>query len=285
MPYTLLSSTPIVPNMHLLTVEAPEVARAVAPGQFVILRAEEGGERIPLTAADWDVERGTLSLVFMTVGNTTHRLAQLKAGDSLPTVVGPLGNPLALPESSTVVCVGGCYGNGSIYPTARALKARGNKVITVIEGRSAHLFFWEEKLRAVSDQYYTVTRDGTQGYKGHIARNLPHILEAIGAPVDLVIVNGCNFLMKRASDATRPLGIRTLVSLNTLMVDGTGMCGVCRVTVAGKRKFACVDGPYFDGHQVDWEELVKRRRTYLREETVPTRSSAGEPRPGQVSHA
>jgi ferredoxin/flavodoxin---NADP+ reductase len=278
MPYTIKDSTRIVPNMHLLTIEAPEVARALAPGQFVILRAEEGGERIPLTAADWDAEKGTLTVVFMTVGNTTHRLGTLVSGETIPTVVGPLGNPLVLPESSTVVCVGGCYGNGSIYPTARALKAKGNKVISVIEGRSAHLFFWEEKLKEVSDQIYTITRDGTRGYKGHIARNLPQVLEAVGEPVDQVIINGCNFLMKRASDATRPLGIKTLVSLNTLMIDGTGMCGVCRVSVAGKTKFACVDGPYFDGHLVDWDELVQRRRTYLKEETVPLRSSAAEPR-------
>jgi NAD(P)H-flavin reductase len=278
MPFEILDSTRIVPNMHLLTLEAPDVARAVTPGQFIILRAEEGGERIPLTAADWDAERGTLTVVFMVIGNTTHKLGSLARGESIPTVVGPLGNPLALPVSSTVLCLGGCYGNGSIFPTARALKAKGNKVITVIEGRTAHLFFWEEKLREVSDQFYAVTRDGTRGYKGHIARNLPQILEAVGEPVDQVIINGCNFLMKRASDATRPLGIKTLVSLNTLMIDGTGMCGVCRVSVAGKTKFACVDGPYFDGHQVDWDELVQRRRTYLREETVPLRSSGSEPR-------
>jgi len=281
MPYTLLDSIPIVPNMHLLTVEAPDVARAVSPGQFVILRAEEGGERIPLTAADWDPARGTLTVIFMVVGSTTHKLALLTRGSSIPTVVGPLGNPLALPESRTVLCLGGCYGIGSIFPIARALKAKGNKVITVIEARSAHLFFWEERLKEVSDQLYTVTRDGTRGYRGHIARNLPEILAAVGEPVDQVIINGCNFLMKRGSDATRPLGIKTLVSLNTLMIDGTGMCGVCRVSVAGKTKFACVDGPYFDGHQVDWDELAQRRKTYLREEMIPLRSSRAEPRQEQ----
>ena len=278
MPFKILDSTRIVPNMHLMTLEAPEVASAVAPGQFVILRAEEGGERIPLTAADWDADRGTLTVIFMVVGNTTHTLGSLPSGASIPTVVGPLGNPLALPQASTVMCIGGCYGVGSIFPTARALKARGNKVITVIEARSSHLFFWEEKLRGVSDQLYTVTRDGTQGYKGHIASNLPRILEEVGEPVDQVIINGCNFLMKRGSDVTRPLGIKTLVSLNTLMIDGTGMCGVCRVSVASKTKFACVDGPYFDGHQIDWDELAQRRSTYLREETTPLRSSRAEPR-------
>ena len=266
----------------LWEVLAPDVAQSALPGHFVMLRLREGGERIPLTVADWDVERGTLTVVFMVVGSTTHKLASLASGTSIPTVVGPLGNPLALPESHTVLCLGGCYGNGSIYPTARALKEKGNKVITVIEARSAHLFFWEEKLKGVSDQLYTITRDGTRGYRGHVAKNLPEIIAAVGEPLDLVIINGCNFLMKRGSDATRPLGIKTLVSLNTIMMDGTGMCGVCRVSVDSKMKFACVDGPYFDGHLVDWNELVQRRRTYLNEEWIPLRSSRAEPRQERI---
>ena len=276
--FEILESQTLVPNIHLLTVSAPEVSQALKPGQFVILRAADGGERIPLTAADWDACRGTVTVVFLVVGNTTRQLASLKAGDSIPTVVGPLGNPLSLPESSTVMCVGGCYGIASIYPTARELKNKGNRVVILVEARSANLFFWRKKLESVSDQLFYVTRDGTQGYRGHIARNLPTVITDMGQPVDQIIINGCNYLMKRGSDASRPLGIKTLVSLNTLMIDGTGMCGVCRVSVDHKMKFACVDGPYFDGHQVDWDELVQRRRSYLPEEVVPFRTSRAEPR-------
>ena len=276
--FEILESQTLVPNIHQLTVRAPDVARSMKPGQFVILRAIDGGERIPLTASDWDGEQGTVTVVFLVVGNTTRLLATMKAGDSLPTVVGPLGNPLELPQSKTVLCVGGCYGIASLYPTARELKKMGNRVLMLVEARSGNLFFWNEKLRSVSDAMYFVTRDGTQGYRGHIAKNLPQVIGDYGQAVDQIIINGCNYLMKRGSDASRPLGIKTMVSLNTLMIDGTGMCGVCRVSIDHKMKFACVDGPYFDGHQVDWDELAQRRRSYLPEEVVPLRSSRAEPR-------
>jgi ferredoxin--NADP+ reductase len=170
--------------------------------------------------------------------------------------------------------VGGCYGIGSIYPIARALKASGNTVITVIEARSAFLLYWQEKLRQVSDRLVLITRDGSAGIKGHIG-NLPAIVERLKAHPQRVIVNGCNYLMMRASEETRPLEIKTIVSLNTLMIDGTGMCGVCRVTVDNAVQFACVNGPHFDGHKVDWAELTQRRKAYLREETIPLRSSRG----------
>ncbi len=281
MPYTILESQTLVPNIHLLTFQAAEVAQALVPGQFVILRANADGERIPLTAADWDPARGTVSVVFMVVGSTTQQLATLKVGDAIPTLVGPLGNPLTLPEASTVLCLGGCYGIASLFPTARALKEKGNTVIIAVEARSANLFFWKEKLESVADQLYFITRDGTLGYQGHAARNLTKIIAATGQPVDQVIINGCNFLMWRGSVATRPAGIKTLVSLNTLMIDGTGMCGVCRVSIEGKMRFACVDGPYFDGHLVDWDELAQRRKSYLPEELVPMRSSRAEPRQPQ----
>jgi len=272
----LLETRMIVPNLHLLTLEAPTIAREVKPGQFVIVRAEEDGERIPLSVSDWDVEAGTVTAVVMNVGSTTGRLAELAAGDELPTLVGPLGNPTEIEAYGTVLCVAGCYGIGSIYPIARALKARGNRVLIALEARSSFLFFWEDRLRATADRLFFLTRDGSKGLRGHVGR-LGEILNA-EQPVDRVIINGCTFLMKRGSDATRPLGIRTIVSLNPIMIDGTGMCGVCRVTVGNATRFACVDGPDFDGHEVDWEELLQRRKTYLPEEVVPLRTSSCERR-------
>lgn len=270
--FQVLESRMIVPNIHQMTLLAPEVARTAEPGNFVILRVEEDGERIPLTISDWDADKGTVTVVFMNIGMTTRKLGWVHEGESLPTVVGPLGNSIPIEKAGTVVCVGGCYGIASIYPIARAFKAAGNRVVTIIEARSSFLFFWQEKLKGVSDRLVYITRDGTRGVRGHITR-LPDILKALDEPVDRVIINGCNYLMMRGSEATRPLGIGTTVSLNTLMIDGTGMCGVCRVTVDGKTRFACVDGPHFDGHQVDWEELAQRRKAYAREEIAPLRSS------------
>lgn len=273
--FKLIENRSLVPNLHELTVEAPEVARSVRPGQFVILRVEEDGERIPLSVADWDAERGAITLIYMAIGATTHRLSQLPAGAELPTVAGPLGNAMEIGQNGSVICVGGCYGIGSIYPIARALKASGNTVTIVIEARSAYLLYWQEKLRQVSDRLVVITRDGSSGIKGHIG-NLPAIIGRLPAPPQRVIVNGCNYLMMRAAEETRPLELPTTVSLNTLMIDGTGMCGVCRVTSDNTVKFACVDGPHFDGHKIDWDELAQRRKAYLREETVPLRSSRGQ---------
>jgi ferredoxin--NADP+ reductase len=262
----------IVPNMHLLTLEAPNIAREARPGQFAILRAEEEGERIPLSIADWDTDLGTITLIFMNVGSTTNRLAALEAGTSIPTVVGPLGNATEIENYGTVLLIGGCYGIGSIFPIARALKEKGNRVITLIEGRSSYLFFWEDRLKAVSDKFIHITRDGTKGYRGHIS-SLPDILRDIEEKPDRAIVNGCTFLLKRSCDITRPMELPTWVSLNPIMIDGTGMCGVCRVSIGSATKFACVDGPDFDGHQVNWDELLQRRKSYIQEEVVPLRTS------------
>jgi len=270
--FKLLTNQMIVPNIHLLTLEAPAVAPQVKPGQFVILRAEEDGERIPLSLSDWDAEKGTITVILMNVGSTTGKLASLEGGMSIPTVVGPLGNPTEIEKFGTVLCLGGCYGIGSIFPIARALKQKKNKVITVIEARSSYLFYWEEKLREVSDKIIHLTRDGTKGYRGHVGR-LPEIIKSSEETVNRLIINGCTFLLKRGSDVSRPLGIKTVVSLNPIMIDGTGMCGVCRVTVGSSTKFACVHGPDFDGHQVDWVELLQRRKTYLKEEVIPLRTS------------
>jgi ferredoxin--NADP+ reductase len=270
--FRLTESQMVVPNIHLLTVEAPEVARQMQPGQFVILRAEEGGERIPLSVSDWDSDRGTLTVIVKNVGSTTDRLTSIEAGANIPTVVGPLGKPTEIERFGTVLCLGGCYGIGSIFPIARALKEKGNRVITVLEARSSYLLFWEKKLTEVSDRLVIITRDGTKGLRGHASR-IAEIVQSSPQPVDRIIVNGCTFLLKKGSDASRDLGVKTIVSLNPIMIDGTGMCGVCRVTVGKTTRFACVHGPDFDGHEVDWAELLQRRKMYMREEVIPLRTS------------
>lgn len=269
---TIIQNNMIVPNICEITVHAPEIARSAQPGQFVIVRVEEDGERIPLSISDWNAEDGTITLVYLLVGKSTQKLATLTANDQVATVVGPLGNAMEIDHFGKVVCIGGCYGIASIYPIARALKAKGNHVTLIVEARSSYLLYWQKKLKTVSDRIMVITRDGTQGVRGHVGK-LKTIL-AESTPPDRVIVNGCNFVMMRASQETAPFNIRTIVSLNTLMIDGTGMCGVCRVTVQSSTKFACVDGPHFDGHEVDWDELAKRRKAYLREETQLLESSA-----------
>jgi len=270
--FKVIANRMIVPNIHLLTIEAPDVAKEVKAGQFVILRASDEGERTPLSLSDWDSDLGTITVIIMNIGYTTDQLASLPAGISIPTVVGPLGKATKIEKYGTVICLGGCYGIGSIFPIARALKEKGNKIITIIEGRSSYLFYWEERFKNLSEKLIHITRDGSKGYRGHIER-LPEIIKEIGEPIDHIFVNGCTFFMKRASETTKPLGINTWVSLNPIMMDGTGMCGVCRVTVGSTTKFTCVDGPDFDGHLVDWSELLQRRKMYMIEEVVPFRTS------------
>jgi len=252
--------------LQLLTVRAPVVASRIQPGQFVIVRADEYGERVPLTIADWDREKGAVSCVFMQVGTSTYKLGKLKAGDVLPTFVGPLGKPLELDRWGTVVVAGGCYGIGSIYPVARALKEKGNRVISLIEGRSRFLLYWLDKLEAVSDRVLVSTRDRSMGSSVDGPNALKDLLGS-GERIDRVIAIGCTFMMYLMAEATRPFAVKTIVSLNPIMIDGTGMCGACRVSVAGETKFACVDGPDFDGHQVDWALLLARRKAYLGPET------------------
>ena len=270
--YKVVERRMIVPNMHEFTVLAPAVAESVKPGNFIIVRPDATGERIPLSVADWDREAGTVTSIFMQVGASTAKLARLKPGDSVPTFVGPLGRETVIDKFGTVLLVGGCYGIGSIYPTARALKEAGNKVVTLIEARSSFLLFLEDKLARASDKVLVITRDGTKGQKGHVSR-IPEMMQRAGIVPDLVIVNGCTFQMMQVSRLTKPLGWKTIVNMNPIMIDGTGMCGVCRLTVGGKTKFACVDGPDFDGHEIDWEEFLARRKTYNPEEVDPLRRS------------
>lgn len=270
----ILENTMIVPNICMITVVAPQIARSVKAGQFVIVRVEDEGERIPLSVSDWDVDQGTITLVYLLVGKTTQKLATLTSKDELATVVGPLGNAMEIDRFGKVVCIGGCYGIASIYPIARALKEKGNHVTIIVEGRSSYLLYWQKKLKAVSDRLIVITRDGSRGIQGHIGK-LKTIL-AGSTPPDRVIANGCNYVMMRAAQETAPFNVKTIVSLNTLMIDGTGMCGVCRLTVDSSTKFACVDGPHFDGHEVNWDELTQRRKAYLSEETRILQSSASQ---------
>jgi ferredoxin--NADP+ reductase len=237
-----------------------------------MVRPDEFGERMPLSVAAWDREAGTVTSIFMQVGGSTAKLARLKPGDGIPTYAGPLGKETEIGNFGTVLCVGGCYGIGSLYPVARALKEAGNRVYTLLEARSSYLLYWQDRFEEVSERVIEVTRDGTAGYKGHISR-LGEILTLEKIEPDLIIVNGCTFLMMKASKVTEAMAIKTIVNMNPIMIDGTGMCGVCRLTVGGNVKFACVDGPDFDGHEIDWEEFLQRRRTYNPEEVHPLRKS------------
>ncbi len=263
--YRILLRQDLTPNIHLFKVAAPNVAKKAQPGQFVVVRIDERGERIPLTIADWDEKEGSVTIVFMEVGTTTARLALLEAGDSIADFVGPLGLPTHIEKFGTVVCVAGGVGAAPTAPIARALKRKGNRIISILGARSKNLLFWEDKLRSLSDQLIVTTDDGTYGRKGVVTEPLKELL-ASDKKVDLVIAIGPSIMMKFCAKTTEPFGVKTIVSLNPVMVDGTGMCGCCRVSVGGVTKFTCVDGPDFDGHQVDWDLLFARQRIYLNEE-------------------
>jgi len=273
--YRIIGRETLVPNNHLFKVEAPAVARKARAGQFVIIRIDEKGERIPLTIADWDREEGSITIVFMEVGVTTRRLAQLKAGDSIANFVGPLGIPSHIEKFGTVVCVGGGVGVAPIFPITRALKEAGNKVISIIGARSKDLLFWEDRVREVSDSLTVTSDDGSYARKGLVTEPLKELMEG-AEKVDRVVAIGPAVMMKFCSLTTKPFAVPTIVSLNPIMVDGTGMCGCCRVEVGGETKFTCVDGPEFDGHQVDWDILFARQRIYLDEEKHAMEYSCGE---------
>jgi len=263
--YRILLSEDLVPNIHLFKIEAAVVARKAQAGQFVIVRVDERGERIPLTIADWDREEGSIIIVFMEVGTTTRRLAQLKTGEHIANFVGPLGLPTHIEKFGTVVCVAGGFAVATIVPIARALKEAGNRVISIMGARNKDLLFWEDRLGSVSHQLIVTTDDGSYARKGVVTEPLKELLEG-SEKIDRVIAIGPTVMMKFCSLTTEPFGVKTIVSLNPIMVDGTGMCGCCRVVVGGETKFACVDGPDFDGHQVDWDLLFARQRIYLEEE-------------------
>ncbi len=263
----ILEKEEVVPNIHKLVLEAPKIAKKVKPGQFVIVIPDEYGERTPFTVADWDAERGTITIFFLEVGVSTMKLAKMKEGDCLFTLVGPLGRPTKIEKYGTVVLGGGCYGLGAVYPLARAFKEAGNKVIVVTEGRTKYVLFNLDKIREVADEVLITTSDGSLGIKGH-AHDAVKILVERGEKIDHAHFVGCTYMMMTSSNATKEWNIPTVVSLAALMVDGTGMCGCCRVLVGGETKFACVDGPDFDGHLVDWDMVAKRQGAYVLDENL-----------------
>jgi ferredoxin--NADP+ reductase len=265
--YKILDRQDLAPAVHLFIIDAPEIAKKAQPGQFLIVRIDEKGERIPLTFADWNAKEGTVSVIFMEVGTTTSKLGQLKKGDSVLNFVGPLGIPTHINKFGTVVCVAGGIGVAPIVPIALKLKQTGNKVISIMGARNKSLMFWEEKLRNASDQLIVTTDDGSYGRKALVTEPLKEIL-ASGEKIDLVIAIGPLVMMKFCALTSLPFEVKTMVSLNPIMVDGTGMCGCCRVSVGGSTRFACVDGPDFDGHKVDWDLILARSRTAVDEEKL-----------------
>lgn len=267
MPFKILKKQELVPTIHLMEISAPRIAKKAQPGQFIILRIDEKGERIPLTIADFDREKGIITMIFQAVGKTTTHLSSLNAGDELLDFIGPLGNPAHIENEGTVVMVGGGVGVAPVFPQARAFKEAGNKVISIIGARSENLLLWEDRMREVSDELYITTDDGTKGHHGFVTDIVKKLLEG-GTKVDRVVAIGPPVMMRAVAGVTRPFNVKTIVSLNSIMVDGTGMCGACRVLVGNETKFACVDGPEFDAHLVDFTLLMNRLAMYQPEEKV-----------------
>ena len=265
--YEVLEKHDHSPVTKEFKVYAPRVASKAKAGQFVIVVPWEKGERVPLTIADFSREEGWITLVFLVVGKSTKFMAGMKPGDRLYAVVGPLGNPSEIEHYGTVVCVGGGLGIAPIYPIARELRKVGNYIISIIGARTKELLFWEDKIRSVSDELIVCTDDGSYGRQGVVTVPLKELLES-GRKIDVVWAIGPAIMMKFCSLTTKPFGVKTIVSLNPIMVDGTGMCGACRVEVDGKTRFACVDGPEFDGHKVDWDLLMARQRLYCEQEKL-----------------
>ncbi|MCM1452844.1 MAG: sulfide/dihydroorotate dehydrogenase-like FAD/NAD-binding protein [Clostridium sp.] len=247
-------------NVAKLVVEAPLIAASRRPGHFVIVRDGEKGERIPLTIADADVARGTITLVVQAIGDSTKAICSLEAGDSLTDVVGPLGKATHIEKFGTVVCCGGGVGVAPLLPIIKGMKEAGNRVVSVLAARTKDLIILEEQVREHSDEVIIMTDDGSYGRKGLVTNGVEDVIK--NEKVDLAVTIGPAVMMKFVSLLTKKYGVPTVASLNTIMVDGTGMCGACRVTVGGKTKFVCVDGPEFDAHEVDFDEMMMRLRSY-----------------------
>lgn len=259
--YQITEARFLAQDIKLFKIKEPKIAEKRKAGQFVIIRIEERGERIPLTIADSDTSDGTVTIIVQGVGKTTKQLNMLEAGDEIMDIVGPLGMPSHIENFGTTVSIGGGVGTAIAYPTAVALKQAGNHVITINGARTKDLVILEEEMKAVSDEAYITTDDGTYGHHGFVTDMLQKLIDD-GTKIDFVLAIGPIPMMKAVSDLTKPHGIKTVVSLNPIMIDGTGMCGGCRVAVGGKVKFACVDGPEFDAHDVDFKNLTDRNRMY-----------------------
>ena len=274
MMFPILARERLAENVYSYVFRAENIASHARAGQFVILRVDEKGERFPLTLCDWSAKEGWIRLVFQVVGRSTWKLSQLGEGEAILDLVGPLGKPTPVERCGHVVCVGGGVGIAAIYPICREMKRAGNRVTAILGARTADLLILEEEMKEVADELLVSTDDGSRGIRGRVTWALEDFLKREGA--DLVIAIGPAVMMKFASAVTKELGIPTRVSLNSIMLDGTGMCGTCRVEVGGETRFACVDGPEFDGHQVNWNLLLARLSQYLEEEEVSRRLSAGQ---------
>ena len=264
--YRILKKQALSPGILEYDIEAPRVAKKALPGQFIVLRVNEEGERVPLTIADFDREKGIVTILFQVVGASTELLASLQEGDSILDFVGPLGQPSELSDHmGTVVFVGGGIGVAPVYPIARAAHELGNKVISILGAKTKDILIFEDRMRAISDEVLITTDDGSYGIKGFVTNAIEELIKR-GEKIDQVTAIGPGVMMKSVAEATRPYGSKTIVSLNPIMVDGTGMCGGCRVQVGEEMKFACVDGPEFDGHLVDFHGLMARGRMYRTQE-------------------
>lgn len=265
MMYKILKKEELSDAVVLFEIHAPEIAKKARAGNFFILKINEQGERIPLTIADFNRETGTITTVFQKIGKTTFQLGTLREGDSLADVIGPLGKHSHIENFGTVICVGGGVGIAPVYPIARALKEAGNTVTSIIGARTRNLIFWEDYMKRVSDELIITTDDGSYGRKAVVTVPLDEMLRE-REEIKLVVAIGPAIMMKFVCITTEKYNVKTVVSLNSIMVDGTGMCGACRIEAGGKTQFACVDGPEFDGHQVDFDLLMARQRMYLDEE-------------------
>jgi NAD(P)H-flavin reductase len=263
--FEILAKREIAPNVHETVLRAPAIARKARAGQFVILMVDDRSERVPYTLCDWDREAGTVTLVVQEVGQSSRKLVLLQVGDHVAHLVGPLGVPVEIAQYGTVALAAGCYGLGAILSIARAMQAAGNRVLAIVEADSHYLHYYREQLEAASNEFIQTTIDGSEGVKGHAADVIKQKLER-GEKLDRVIAVGCPFMMMIVGEGTKPFGVKTLAALNPIMLVGTGMCGACRVTVSGQTQFACVDGPYFDAHEIDWAELFDRKAAYSDEE-------------------
>ena len=253
-------------NVFKMVLDSPKIAQKRKAGQFVVLRIHEEGERVPLTIADADSSKGTVTIIFQVVGKSTGHLADLNAGDELLDLVGPLGKPTHIEKVGTVACIGGGVGIAPVYPITQALKNAGNHIISIIGARTRDLLIMEDEMKAVSDEYVAATDDGSYGFHGFVSQALESKYLLTGKKIDEVVAIGPVPMMRAVCDTTKKYNVPTVVSLNSIMVDATGMCGACRVSVGGKTRFVCVDGPEFDGHQVDFRQLMDRQKIYLGEE-------------------
>ncbi|UCD96663.1 MAG: sulfide/dihydroorotate dehydrogenase-like FAD/NAD-binding protein [Candidatus Bathyarchaeota archaeon] len=263
--HKVLKKIDLAPRIKLLEIDAPKIAVKAKAGQFVIMRIDEKGERFPLTLADWDPKNGMITIVFLEVGVSTIKLGAIEAGENVRDILGPLGNPSDIKHLGSVAVVCGGVGTAAAYPIAKALKKAGNQVVSIIGAKTEELLILEDEMRSSSDELYISTDDGSKGHKGFVSEVLETLIET-GYRFDLVYAIGPPLMMKATVNVTKHHSIKTIVSLNPIMVDGMGMCGACRVTVDGRTKFACLDGPEFDGNLVDFDELIKRLRAYLPEE-------------------